>query len=999
MTTLLTSHSAGGSATAAPSNVVPLAEHAPAQIQLQGGTSALVGRSAELALVDRLLAEAAHRSASLFLTGAAGVGKSALLDEAALRAERDGFRVVRAAGARFDQHVGFAGLNQILLPLAGELASLPARQARTLEVILGLAAGEPEELSTVAYAVRELLFRTGTARSPLALVVDDYEWLDRPSAVVLATVARHAGIGRVALLAASRRGEAFIPGTGTRTHKVPPLDAKSATKLVAERFPDMTSAVRRRLLAEAGGNPLALLELPVSLSLVQQTRVRSLPAVLPLTERLRTIFSERVGALPDATRKLLLLAVLDDTGDLHVLRGTGDAPAGTGEATGTGEAPAGMGEATGTGGAAGTGDAPGTHPELVPAERAGLVRVDAAAGRLVFRHPLTRSAVMELSTGAERRWAHRALADALPEGSERRALHLAGATVGPDDQVAALVHEAAYTTLRRGDSVGAVSALLRASELSGSGTAKGRRLAEAACLSAHVTGDLRAVRALLDDAATVDPSSATSPAAAAAAAGELLHWDGDADGAHRLLVGAINDHTPGSPADDIMLREALHTLLLVCAAGGRPDLWQSFDAILARHGAHTPDPLLPVLRGALGDPAHAALPVLPRLDELVAGLHRQTDPTVIVRTAASATYVDRLPGCRSALLRVVDNGRNGGAVASAIPALLLLADDAYAGGRWDEVAELTDEALQWCAAHDYRLHAWRVRLPQGLLAAARGDDEGARSLADGLASWGNPRGLAAPRVHAAHINALSALGRADFESAYRHLAPVSPANRPAPHVPHALRLIWDFTEAATRTGHYVEAAAFLAAVRDARIPALSPRLAMITEAATALADPNRLDRDLFDKALAAPGAEQWPFDLARIRLGYGERLRRAQASVAARPHLEAALHTFERLGAAPWSARASGELRASGQAPAAPLTSVAGAEPPLTPQEGQTAQLAATGLTNKQIAAQLFLSHRTVAAHLRGAFRKLDITSRGGLRDALTGLGQLPVDSPGRRAV
>ncbi|MGW2013568.1 ATP-binding protein [Streptomyces sp. NPDC001927] len=978
MTTLLTpphatagSATAGsataGSATAAPSNVVPLAEHAPAQVQAQGGTSALVGRSAELALVDRLLAEAAHRSASLFLTGAAGVGKSALLDEAALRAERDGFRVVRAAGARFDQHVGFAGLNQILLPLAGELASLPARQARTLEVILGLAAGEPEELSTVAYAVRELLFRTGTARSPLALIVDDYGWLDRPSAVVLATVARHAGIGRVALLAASRRGEAFIPGTGTRTHKVPPLDAKSATKLVAERFPDMTSAVRRRLLAEAGGNPLALLELPVSLSLVQQTRVRSLPAVLPLTERLRTIFSERVAALPDATRKLLLLAVLDDTGDLEVLRGRGEAA--------------------------------GTPAELAPAEHAGLVRVDSAAGRLAFRHPLTRSAVMELSTGAERRWAHRALASALPEGSERRALHLAGATVGPDDQVAALVHEAAYSTLRRGDSVGAVSALVRASELSGSRTAKGRRLAEAACLSAHVTGDLRAVRALLDDAAAVDPSSASSPAAAAAAAGELLHWDGDADGAHRLLVGAIAGHTPGGPADAVMLREALHTLLLVCASGGRPDLWQSFDAILARHGMDASDPLLPVLRGALGDPAHAALPVLPRLDELVAGLHRQTDPTAIVRTAVAATYVDRLPGCRSALLRVVDNGRNGGAVASAIPALLLLADDAYAGGRWDEVAELTDEALRWCASHDYRLHAWRGRLPQGLLAAARGDDDTARSLADGLASWGNPRGLVGPRVHAAHINALSALGRADFESAYRHLTPLSPANRPAAHVPHALRLVWDFTEAATRTGHHEEAAAFLAAVRDAGVPALSPRLAMITDAATALADPNRLDRHLFEKAIATPGAEQWPFDLARIRLGYGERLRRAQASVAARPHLEAALDTFERLGAAPWSARALGELRASGQAPAAPVLPVAGAEPPLTPQEWQTAQLAATGLTNKQIAAQLFLSHRTVAAHLRGAFRKLDITSRGGLRDALTGLGQLPEDSPGRRAV
>ncbi|MGW0996446.1 ATP-binding protein [Streptomyces sp. NPDC002523] len=965
MINLLQTPSNSAAATAGTSSVVRPAEHVIARSGPQGGTGGLVGRSAELALVDALFAKAATRSASLFLTGAAGVGKSALLDVAARRAEHRGFRVVRAAGAQFDQHVGFAGLNQILLPLAAEIASLPARQARTLQVILGLSAGEPEELAAVAYAVRGLLLRISTASSPLALVIDDYARLDRPSAVVLDTVARHAGTGRVALLTASRRDEAFLPDAGTQVHEVQPLDAKSAMKLVAERFPAMTSTVRRRLLAEAGGNPLALLELPVSLSLAQQTQRRTLPTLLPLTERLRTAFSDRVRVLPDATRKLLLVAVLDDTGDLHLLSRTGDAR--------------------------------GTLADLSPAERAGLVRVDARTGRLFFRHPLTRSAVMELSTGAERRWAHRALADVLPEGSERRALHLARATVGPDDQVAALLHKAAYTTLRRGDAVGAVSALLRASELSSSGTARGSRLAEAACLSANVTGDLRNVRALLDDAAAVDPPGATSPAAAAAEAGELLNWDGDVDGAYRLLVGAITDHAPGRPADDIMLREALHTLLMVCSYSGRPELWRSFDAILARFRPHVPDPLLPVLRGALGDPAHEALPVLPRLDELISGLHRQTDPARIVRTAACAAYVDRLPGCHSALLRVVEDGRGGGAVASAIQALLLLADDAYARGRWDDVAELTDEALQWCASHDYRLQAWAGRLLQGLLAAARGDDETARSIADRLDSWSNPRGLGTLRVYSSHIKALSALGRADFESAYRHMTSVSPAGRPAPHVPHALWLIWDFTEAATRTGHHDEAAAHLAAVRDAGIPSISPRLAMITEAATALADPHVVDRDLFDKAIATPGAERWPFDLARIRLGYGERLRRDQASVAARPHLEAALRTFERLGAAPWSARAAGELRASGQVPA-PAMSAAGVEAPLTPQEWQTAQLAATGLTNKQIAAQLFLSHRTVAAHLRGAFRKLDIASRGGLRDALTGLDQLPVDSPERRA-
>ncbi|MFJ3903970.1 ATP-binding protein [Streptomyces sp. NPDC090025] len=925
----------------------------PASAIPAGQPAGLVGRAAELALVDRLLTEATTRSAALLLTGAAGVGKSALLDTAARRAEARGFRVVRAAGARFDRHVGYAGLNQILLPLASELDLLPARQARTLRAILGLVPGAPDELPAVAHSLRELLFRVGGARGPLALIVDDFAWLDRPSAAVLGTVARQTGIASLAMLAASRPDPALLCETGARTHELAPLDRKSAARLVAERSPDLTPTVRRRLLAEAGGNPLALLELPASLSVAQRTERRALPALLPLTDRLRTAFAERVGALPEPTRRLLLLAVLDDTGDLRTLsRACGE---------------------------------PGTPAALAPAENGGLVRVDAHAGRLVFGHPLTRSAVMELSTGAERRWAHRTLAEVLPDGSAGRALHLAGATVGPDERVARLVHDAAHTTLRRGDAAGAVAALLRAAELSGSDTRRGRRLAEAACLSATATGDLRTARVLLDDAAALDPSGATSPAAAAAAAGELLHRDGDADGAHRLLVGAVTGHVPATPADAVMLREALHILLAVCAADGRPELWQAFDTVLGQAAPHVTDPLLPLLRATIGDPVHAARPEQARLDRLVSGLHQQADPTLIVRVAACAGYVDRLPDCRAALRRVVDAGRGTGPVAAAVPALLLLSDDAYATGRWDEVAELTEDALRRCASHDDRLQAWNGRVHQGLLAAARGDDEGARGVADRLASWSNPRGLGALRVHSAHIKALSALGRADFESAYRHLAPFVPAGCPAPHVPHLLRLVWDFTEAATRTGRHAEAAVLLTGLRDAGVPALSPRLEMTVRAATALADPNGVDRTLFDRAVATPGAERWPFDLARIRLGYGERLRRAQASVAARPHLEAALSTFERLGAVPWSARAAGELRASGQAPV-PATATARAEAPLTPQEWQTAQLAATGLSNKQIAAQLFLSHRTVAAHLRGAFRKLDITSRGALRDALGGL-------------
>jgi DNA-binding CsgD family transcriptional regulator len=501
-------------------------------------------------------------------------------------------------------------------------------------------------------------------------------------------------------------------------------------------------------------------------------------------------------------------------------------------------------------------------------------------------------------------------------------------------------------------------------------------------LGADVTGDLGKVPQLLEEAHRADPERAGSLVAAVAAAAHLLNGDGDIDTAHRLLVGAIEMQPGPYDADDNVLVEALYTLLLVCFFGGRAELWAPFKTALGQVRPHVPE-LLAVLSKTFPDPARTALPALGQLDAAIAGLRQEADPVRIVRVGIAAAYVDRLAGCREALWRVVRHGREGGAVTSAIDALFLLGNDGFLAGQWDEVAQVCDEGLRLCDTHSYRLLAWPGLFLQALLAATRGDDRQTRALTDQMTRWAAPRRIGSVQAYASHAKALAALGRGDFEDAYQHATAVSPAGVLAAHVPHALWLVMDLVEAAMRTGRHAEAAAHVTAVCEANLAAISPRLALITGGAAAIAAPDHQDSDLFEQALATPGTNRWPFDLARIQLLYGEHLRRTKATTHARSHLTTALDTFQRLGAQPWAARAGNELRATGLSRG---QAAASGPASLTPQQREIAKLAAAGLTNKQIGERLFLSPRTVATHLYQLFPKLGVTSRAALRDALTAL-------------
>ncbi|MFJ3672565.1 ATP-binding protein [Streptomyces sp. NPDC090106] len=913
-----------------------------------GAADRLVGRERDL---DRILGVFEQRpGGALLLSGDPGVGKSAVLDAVATAAASDGTRVLRAAGVEFEADIGYSALNQILLPLHPLLDRLGAPGREAMTVALGFGAGPPPERLVVCNATLALL-RCAAEDGPLLLVVDDLPWVDRASAAVFGFLARRLSGDRVRFLAASRTGvPSFFDGSGLPAYALPALDTDSAARLVDLRFPDLAHPVRQRLLDAAQGNPLALLELPDALRADQRRAREVLPAILPLGERLQSLFVSRVHSLPAATRTLLLLATLDGTGDLGVLSAAVRETHGEADLR-----------------------------DLDPAERDGLVRVEESPRRLVFRHPLIMSAVVEAATSSARREAHGALARVLADKPEQRAWHLGEATLQPDEEVAALLERTARRILDRGDAVAAIAALTRAADLSPRGADRARRLSEAAYVGAEAIGALHSASELLKDASRADPGHGTSLNSANAAVQLVLNSDGDLATAHRLLVGAIEEGDHGYDAEDPALVDALHFLLLLCNYGAAEDLWAPYYRAVARLRP-APPPLLLVAARTWGDPAHADAATLRELDRIIDGALRETDPARVVRVGTAALYPDRLAAVREAAWRLVRQGREGGAVRRHIGALLHLCLDGYHRGAWTEVLELSEEGLTLCARSGYSVCTWFSQYTKGLVTASRGDTGTAHALADAMINWASPRGIREAVHCAQHVHALAYIADGDFDAAYGRVTSISPAGSFPPYVAHASWVFFELVESAVRTDRRAAAVAHVRALRETNVAGLSPRLALLAGGAEALvADDTEAGR-LFEEALSTPGAERWPFELARVRLAQGEWLRRSRALSDSKAPLTAALKTFEQLDSSAWAERARKELRAAGRV--LPHEADRHGEV-LTPQEREIAELAATGLTNKQIAERLFISHRTVGAHLYQIYPKLGIASRIALRDAL----------------
>ncbi len=898
----------------------------------------LFGRESEVGLIREFIDGRPGYESLLVISGEPGVGKSALLDLVAEGAESRGARVLHAGALEFEAHLAYSTINQLLLPYAHLFGGLQTEHEEALSIICGLRSGPAPGLLLAGAATLSVVGLITDSGSAL-VIVDDSQWMDPLSAMTLTFLGRRLTTIPAKILVAARTDEddVFVR-SGFRTLVLEPLSDADADDLLVDRFPALSPSVRHRIQREALGNPLGLLELPAAL---ESSETWTAHDVLPLTNRLKALYERRLSGLPQNTRQILLFVVLAGAENSVTIEKCLPTNAG--------------------------------RQDFPPAEQARLIRFNARTGRWEFRHPLIRSTVFEMSSPQERSRVHAILADAFADQPERRAWHLGQAATEPDESIAEHLEGVSQRLIEVGDCTRATAAMLKAAELSPSYEARERRIARAAYLGSLVTGALTESPRLLTEALR-NPSQSPQLATVTAVAYHLLNSEGEVATAQRLLLAALDARNPGAddPSDEWI--EALYTLVWVGFFGGNGTFWPS-QRKRATHNRPLPEPL-ELQIDLFVDAARASSATLERFAGAADTTRFTADPLRIVRLAMAGAYIDALEGTRGSLWRVVEDGRRGEAVTPAIQALFLLAIDDYFAGEWGELEEVVREGLELSSDHGYVLTTAPVRFLRALVDAARGEEASAHRAAEELLVWAAPRRLTALADYSSHIRCMTALPKGHFDEAFTHAATISPPGILRPYVPHAVWVAFDLIEAATRSGRRGQAAMHLRALESIDLAVASTRLRPLVLAAEGLVDEGADWRGRFDAALTAEGSERWRFDRARIRLLYGEQLRRSREVSAAKLQLTEARRLFSELGAAAWVQRVDRELLVAG-----------GSEKPsgsLTAQEAAVAERAASGLSNKEIAEVLFLSPRTVSTHLSHVFAKLSIVSRAGLRDALS---------------
>ncbi|WP_223280803.1 helix-turn-helix transcriptional regulator [Streptomyces antnestii] len=905
----------------------------------------IIGRESEQEALSAFVAAPGGRA--LVLRGDAGVGKSALLDHVVELATAENHRVIRAAGVEAESELPFAGLHQFLYPLLTSIDRLDDAHRGVFDVVFGRGGGAPPSVMTLGIAVLDLL-SLAASQQPLLLVLDDGQWLDTSSTEVCGFVGRRLTGSSVKFVVGLRSG---VP-SGFDTAALPELPVTTLSEKVAERLLDMRHPgldpqIRRLVLDEAQGNPLALLELPpyVHGGLAGRNPEKLFGYTgIPLPLRLQQVYGARIKSLGELVRAELLRGALDGVG------------AGT------------AADRTRS-----------TRYRMRDADEAaacGLLDIDPLNGDFVFRHPLVRSTVVQVATPNERRAAHAALAQVHRDDVERRATHLAASAIDPDEQVAATLEAAADSATRRGGAVAAVAWLTRAAELSESREERSRRLGSATHVAAQA-GQLDQVRQLVRS--DTGSGNNDSPASVVASGYVASLEDGDLRSSQRQVFAAIESmRDVGVREPNEVLTRLVDLLLGINLYASDEDAWERTHELLDSLGDLVSSRSR-VYQDAWGDVGRRGAGVGERVERAFAGLP-DLEPWDVARLSVAAYHVDTLSRYRPYLQRTVDREVETGALVNATTMLLLIMMDQITAGEWDEAERTGQRCLELTTTHRHTLFLLHTQAQLGLVAALRGRINRARELQATVDAWARPRGVGLLTQITDAIGTTAALAEGDYEAAYLHAIGITPPGTFTPYAHQAPRTLLDLVEAALHTGRAQQARTHALAAQRAGLPHISPRLALTTYGALAITTTDLTEADhMFHRAETHPAAPHFPYELARIRLAHGIRQRHTQGPKTARRFLIQAMETFERLGAPTWTERARAELKASGLT--THTTSAQLAE--LTWQERRIADLAASGLTNKEIGERMHLSPRTVSSHLYRVFPKLGITSRAALRDAL----------------
>ncbi|WP_030184636.1 helix-turn-helix transcriptional regulator [Streptomyces sp. NRRL S-813] len=912
----------------------------------------LVGRHRECAALDDLLAGLREGgSRVLVVRGEAGIGKSVLLEYVAAQASR--VKVTWAHGIEADMELPYASLHQLCAPFLDELDELPEPQRDALRVAFGMAAGDPPDRFLVGLAVLTLLTRASESR-PVLVLVDDAQWLDQVSLQTLEFVARRLLAEAVAMAFAVREPEGQDALKGLPALRLGGLDSVAGGELLEAAVGGrLEKRVRDRFVAEMDGNPLALLEFSRGRSAAElaygldSSAFRSVQG--PVASRVERDFVSRLDQLPAATRTLLLIAAAEPVGDARLLVNAAASLKIT--------------------------------PNAAPAKAAGLIEFGESVR---FRHPLVRSAVYHGAEPEERRAVHRALAEATDPvlDPDRRAWHAAQAADGPDEEVATGLEQAADRARQRGGIAAEAVLLQRAAEVTPDRWSRGRRALAAA--EAHFSAAAPDRATELATVAELCPLSALDRARLARLRARILFARSRSDEAAPLLLEAAAQFTAaGSPLARETYLEAISATIFAGRVHGPTGARAA--AIAARgsgapsSGSKAADLLLDGVAALLADGCETGVPALRASLELLTHEELGTREATVrwlllvpVALEAFIHYAWDLHAWDALSSRAVRLARDIGALGALPPALIYAGGVHIHYGDFAEASRMIDEADALAAATGHAPHKYATLV----LAAWRGEADVAAGIIEEARQSAEQRGEVSLLGAMGYIQGVLFNGLARYEEA------LEAARTGIEHDGFnftGLSLV-EHVEAATRCGELDQARASLA------------RLVELTRAADSgwargagarsralLTDGDEADR-LYRTAIEEFGRGSVAVEVARTHLLYGEWLRRSNRRSPAREHLRTAHEMFDGMRAHAFAERARRELLATGEHVRAREnrpTSV------LTPQESQVATLAADGMTNAKIGAELFISPHTVEWHLRKVYTKLGINSRRALPGAL----------------